>query len=90
LTGLDPGGGADGLPEGAAHALRDTVCPCTGCLLILAEDVVGVRPEFEVIVCSSYPFDELPVDADTRGFKALWRIWQASSTTTESSTGKSW
>ena len=69
LALVHPRRGADGLPEGEAHAFRDTVRTCAGRLFVLTEDVVREGPDLQVVVRPPDLLLELPVDADTSGLK---------------------
>ena len=69
LATLDTGSRADVLSEGAPHALRDTVCTGTSCLLVFTQHVVGEGVDTEgVALCTGF-LSNGGVRDHTGGFK---------------------
>lgn len=70
LTSLHAGCGADVLSEGTSHTLRNTVCTCTGGLLVLSEDVVWEGVDSQSVALGPRFLSDGGVGHNTSGLKS--------------------
>jgi hypothetical protein len=69
LTWEDPGGSTNGLSEGPAHALRNTVSSGARGLLVLPYDLVREDTDLKIVVHGPRGPLKIPVSRDTSGLK---------------------